>query len=102
MNTEPFTAPSPELKQHAQDLKDHAVKGAKDLREDAGNVAQDVKNQARRGVGAVKDEASARFEEAKGKAVDLMQAAKDYAAQNPLHALGLGVLIGMILARRRR
>jgi ElaB/YqjD/DUF883 family membrane-anchored ribosome-binding protein len=91
MNTETLTTPSPELKQHMQDL-----------RENVGNVAQDVKNQASDGLQQVQTEANARLEQAKGNASELITALRDFAAQHPLKAFGVGVLTGFILASWRR
>jgi len=102
MNTEALTTPSPELKQHAQDLKDHATQGAKDIKKDVGHLAKDVKDHANRSVDILKDEANSRLGEFRGRATDLVQTVKDYASENPLHAFGVGVLIGLFLARRRR
>jgi ElaB/YqjD/DUF883 family membrane-anchored ribosome-binding protein len=101
MNTEQLTTPSPEMKQHAQDLKNHAKEGVDNIRKDATNLAQDAKDHASRGIDAVKQEATTRISNAKGKASDLLSSVKDYAVQNPLHAFGFGVLVGLFLARRR-
>jgi ElaB/YqjD/DUF883 family membrane-anchored ribosome-binding protein len=102
MNTETLTTPSPEMKQHTQDLKDHATEGVQNLRQDASNLAQDAKDHVRRNVDGVRQEANARYQDAKGKATDLWESAKTYASQNPLHAFGVGILVGLFLARRRR
>lgn len=102
MDTNSLTTPSPELKQHAQDLKDHATKGVNDLRKDARNIAGDVKDHASRGYDAIKDEANDRLGDAKDKANDLISAARNYASENPLSAFGFGVLAGLILATWRR
>jgi ElaB/YqjD/DUF883 family membrane-anchored ribosome-binding protein len=102
MNTDAFTTPSPELQQHAQDLKDHATEGVNNLRNDVGNVAKDVKDHANRGVQAVKDEANNQYGQAKDKAMDFYETAKSYASEHPLHAVGFGILLGLFLARRRK
>ena len=102
MNTEAFTTPSPELKQHAKDLKDHATEGAQNLRNDLGNVAQDVKDHANRGVKAVKEEASNQLQGAQDKAVDLWETARQFATEHPGKTFGLGVLTGLFLAFRFR
>jgi ElaB/YqjD/DUF883 family membrane-anchored ribosome-binding protein len=102
MNNEAFTAPSPELKEHAQDLKDHATKGAKDIRKDVTNIAGDVKKQATRGFEAVRDEANARVSDAQDKASDFLESARDYATQHAATTFGIGVLVGLFLASRRR
>jgi ElaB/YqjD/DUF883 family membrane-anchored ribosome-binding protein len=91
MNTETLTTPSPELKQHVQDL-----------RQDAGKVAQDLKTQARDGFQEVKTEANARFQNAKGTASDLFEAFRDLAAQHPFKTFGAGVVTGIVLATWRR
>jgi len=101
MNTEPFTKPSDDLKQHTQDLKDHATQGVENLQGDVGNLAQDVRNQANQGYQSVKDEANARIGDVRGKANDLVEVAKAYAREHPLRTFGIGVLVGMFLARRR-
>ncbi len=102
MDTEALTTPSPEMKKHANDLKNHAQEGVQNLKDDAANLAQDAKDHVNRSKDMLKDEASARIGEAKGKAADLLQTVKTYAAENPLHAFGVGVLVGIFLARRRR
>jgi ElaB/YqjD/DUF883 family membrane-anchored ribosome-binding protein len=102
MNNEAFTAPSPELKGHAQDLKEHATQGAKDIRKDVTNIAGDVKKQATRGFEAVREEANSRVSDAKGQASDFLESARDYATQHPATTFGIGVLVGLFLARRHR
>jgi ElaB/YqjD/DUF883 family membrane-anchored ribosome-binding protein len=91
MNTEILTTPSPELKQHAQDL-----------RRDAGNVTQDLKKQASAGFEEVKKEAHARLQETKGAASDLYDAFRNFAAEHPFKAFGIGVFTGIVLATWRR
>jgi ElaB/YqjD/DUF883 family membrane-anchored ribosome-binding protein len=102
MNNEPFTTPSPELKQHGQDLKDHATEGAKNIKQDAQNIAQDVRKQASQGVQALRDEAGNRVQDAKGKANELIDAARSYATEHPFSTFGYGVLTGLIIAAWRR
>ena len=91
MNTETLTAPSPELKQHAQDL-----------RNDVGKVTQDVKKQAREGFQEVKSEANARLQQAQVTASDLFESFKGFAAEHPLKTFGAGIVAGIILASWRR
>jgi ElaB/YqjD/DUF883 family membrane-anchored ribosome-binding protein len=93
---------SPEMKQHAQDLKDHAQEGAQNIRRDVGNLAQDTKNHAQRSVNLVKDEATARLNDARDSAADLWNSAKAYVVENPVRTFFAGVLVGFLLARRRR
>jgi ElaB/YqjD/DUF883 family membrane-anchored ribosome-binding protein len=91
MNTEILTTPSPELKQHAQDL-----------RQDAGKVTHDLKNQARAGFQEVKSEANARLQEAKVTAAELFEAFRGFAAQHPFKTFGAGIVTGIVLATWRR
>ena len=102
MNNEVFTAPSPELKGHVQDLKDHATEGAKNIRKDVTNVAGDVRKQANQGAQVLKDEANARLSDAKDKANDFIEMARSYATEHPASTFGFGVLAGLILATWRR
>ena len=102
MDTESLTTPSPELKQHAKDLKDHATQGAQQVKKDVVNVAQDVKDHATRGVQAVRDEAKNQLGDAKDKASDLFETARQYGSDHPLTAFGVGVLAGLVLATWRR
>jgi ElaB/YqjD/DUF883 family membrane-anchored ribosome-binding protein len=102
MNADTLTTPSPEMKQHAKDLKDHATEGAQNIRNDVNNLAGDVRDHARRGVQTVKDEAGARFQEAQDKASSLVELARAYVVEHPFHAFGFGMLLGLFLARRRR
>jgi ElaB/YqjD/DUF883 family membrane-anchored ribosome-binding protein len=92
---------SPEMKQHAHDLKAHAREGVDNIRQDVSNLAQDTKDHARRSVDLVKDEATARLNDAKGRASDLFESAKAYATLNPLQTFVIGVVLGLFLARRR-
>ena len=101
MNTEALK-PSPEMQQHAKDLKDHATEGAKNIKDDAKNLAGDVKDHANRGVQAIKDEASSRVSDAKDKASDLLETARTYATEHPFSTFGFGVLAGLIIATWRR
>jgi len=89
MNADTLTTPSPELKQHTQDL-----------RRDAGLVAKDVKNQAAEGLEQVKAEAASRIQEARGTAADLYDSARSFVAEHPLGSFCLGVVAGILLARR--
>jgi ElaB/YqjD/DUF883 family membrane-anchored ribosome-binding protein len=91
MNTDILTTPSPELKQHAQDL-----------RRDAGNVTEDLKRQASAGFEEVKKEAHARLQETKGAALDLYDAFRNFVAEHPFKAFGIGVVTGIVLANWRR
>jgi ElaB/YqjD/DUF883 family membrane-anchored ribosome-binding protein len=102
MNNDTLTTPSPEMKQHAQDLKDHATEGAQNLKKDVTNLAGDVKDHARRGAQAVKEEAGARLEAVQDKASNFVDLAKAYAQEHPFHAFGFGVLTGLFLAWRHR
>ena len=87
MNTETLITPSPELRQHVQDL-----------REDAAKVAQDLKTQARAGLQEVKTEANTRLQDVRGTAADLFEAFRDFAADHPFKTFGAGVVIGIVLA----
>jgi hypothetical protein len=91
MNTETFTTPSPELKQHAQDLH-----------RDANLVAQDIKNQASAGLQEIKTEAHARLREAKGSAADFYDCARSFTAEHPLSVFGAGFITGIVLATWHR
>ena len=93
---------SPEMKRHAQDLKDHAQEGAQNIRQDVSNLAQDTKNHARRSVDMVKDEAASRLNDAQDAASNLWESAKAYVLANPARTFFAGLLIGFFLARRRR
>ncbi len=87
MNTEILPSPSPELKQHAQDL-----------RRDANLVAKDVKHQAAAGFQEIKTEANARFQDAKGTAGDLYDSFTSFAAEHPVSIFGAGLVTGIIFA----
>jgi ElaB/YqjD/DUF883 family membrane-anchored ribosome-binding protein len=100
MKTEDFV--SPEMKQHAQDLKDHAQEGVQNIRQDVTGLAQETKNHAQHSVDAVKGEALSRLNDAKNTARDLVESAKAYAVENPLRTFIAGVVVGLFLARRRR
>jgi ElaB/YqjD/DUF883 family membrane-anchored ribosome-binding protein len=102
MNTDALTTPSPELKQHAQDLKDHATEGAQNLKKDVTNVAHDLKDHANRGVKAVKEEANNQFQGAQEKASDLWEAVQAFAKEHPGRTFGAGVLAGLFLGFRFR
>jgi ElaB/YqjD/DUF883 family membrane-anchored ribosome-binding protein len=101
MNADTLTTPSPEMKRHAQDLKEHATEGAQNIRNDVNNLAGDVKDHAKRNVQAVKDEAGAHLQRVQDKASNFVDLARAYAVEHPLHAFGVGVLLGVFLARRR-
>jgi len=90
MNTETLTTPSPELKQHLQDL-----------RREADNVTQDIKKQASAGLQEIQTEANNRIQDAKGTAADLFSAVKDFAAQHPLKTFAAGIVVGFFLSKRR-
>jgi len=102
MNTDTLTTPSPEMKKHAQDLKDHAQEGVENIKKDAKNLAGDVKDHASRSYDVVREEATRRVGDAKEKATDLVTAARDYCKENPLSAFGIGVFVGLVLATWRR
>jgi len=91
MNTELLTKPSPELKQHAQDL-----------RRDAGLVGQDVKNQAAAGFQEVKKEAQTRLEDARGVVADFQDLAKSFAREHPFGLFAAGIVAGIVVAGFRR
>jgi len=91
MNTQILTSPSPELKQHLEDL-----------RQDAGNVTQDIKNQATAGFHEVKAEATARLQETKGTALGLFDTFRNFASEHPFKAFGMGIVTGIVLASWRR
>jgi len=91
MNTEILTTPSPELKQHAQDL-----------RRDARNVTQDLKNQASAGFEEVKTEANARLQDARGTVSDLYDSFRNFAAKHPFKAVGIGIVTGIVPATWRK
>ncbi len=101
MNTEALK-PSPEMKEHAKDLKDHATEGAENIKKDVKNLSGDVKDQATRGYKAVKEEAASRVSDAQDKASDLLESARTYASEHPFSTFGFGVLAGLILATWRR
>ena len=84
MNTETLTKPSPELKQHVQEL-----------RRDAGLVAQDVKNQASDGFQEIKTEAQ-------NTVSTLYESIGKFVAAYPLSVFGVGVVTGLVLASRHR
>jgi ElaB/YqjD/DUF883 family membrane-anchored ribosome-binding protein len=102
MNTQDIITPSPEMKQHAKDLKEHASEGVKNVRQDASNLAQDAKDHVKRNVDNVKDEALSRASDAKDKAAELLAQAQTYVKENPVHVFAAGLLLGLFLARRRR
>ncbi len=102
MNTQDLVTPSPEMKQHAKDLKNHATEGVKNVRDDAANLAQDAKDHVKRNVDNVKDEALSRASDAKDKAAELIAQMQTYVKEKPLHVFAAGVLVGLFLARRRR
>jgi len=91
MNTEILTTPSPELKQHAQDL-----------RRDANLLAQDVKNQATAGLQEIKTEAHARLHEVRESGADLYNSAKSFAAEHPFSVFGAGLVTGIVFASWHR
>ena len=91
MNTDILTRPSPDLKQHTQDL-----------RRDANLVAQDVKNQAAAGLQEIKSEANARLEDAKGTALDLYDSFKRFAVEHPAGVFSAGLVAGIVLTSRFR
>jgi ElaB/YqjD/DUF883 family membrane-anchored ribosome-binding protein len=92
---------SPEMKRHAQDLKDHAQEGVQNIRKDVSGLAQETKNHARHSVDAVKDEAAARLSDAQDAAKNLWDSAKTYVLANPARTFVAGLLLGFLLARRR-
>jgi ElaB/YqjD/DUF883 family membrane-anchored ribosome-binding protein len=94
--------PSPEMQQHAKDLKDHATEGAQNVKKDVQNLAGDVKDHARKGYRAVKDEAADQVDAARDRAGDLLENVRSYASEHPVSTFGFGVLAGIILATWRR
>jgi ElaB/YqjD/DUF883 family membrane-anchored ribosome-binding protein len=91
MNTDILTTPSPELKQHVRDL-----------RQDANKITQDLKNQASAGFQEVKAEANSRFRQARGTTSDFFESVRNFAAEHPFKAFGLGVVTGIVLAGWRK
>jgi len=91
MKTETFTSPSPELKQHVQDLH-----------HDANLVVQDVKNQADDDFQEIKTEANTRLQEARGIASSLYDLLKSFTAEYPLSVFAAGLITGVVLAAWRR
>jgi ElaB/YqjD/DUF883 family membrane-anchored ribosome-binding protein len=92
---------SPEMKRHAQDLKDHAQEGVQNIRQDVSNLAQDTKNHARHSVDMVKDEAASRLSDVQDTASNLWKSAQAYVVANPARTFFAGLVIGFFLARRR-
>ncbi len=72
------------------------------------NVAGKIENAAGGLMGDTKTQASGKMREAAGQAQgmygDVMEEVKSYASENPMNALlgamGLGVIFGIIIARR--
>ena len=65
-------------------------------------MAEDVRQHAVRSAGQLQDEATARLQDARGKAGDLVEMARTYATDHPLATFGFGILFGLFLARRHR
>ena len=112
MNTETL-APKPNLTQHvqdlrrdagnvAQDLKNHAQAKLQDVKEQAQTKLQDVKKQANSRFQDAKEETATRFEQAKVTTRDVVDSVRDFVAEHPFAAFGVGVALGIFLGARAK
>jgi|GEM_PF-3615820 ElaB/YqjD/DUF883 family membrane-anchored ribosome-binding protein len=93
--TDPSTASAPE------NITDKAYR----LKDQVGNTASLAKDVAAQGITAIRDKASALCQATTGKVVGLKDSAVDLVRDNPLAtvlvSVGVGALVGLLLARRR-
>jgi ElaB/YqjD/DUF883 family membrane-anchored ribosome-binding protein len=83
-----------------EDLKDKAYR----LRDQVGQTASLAKDVACDGLKSAKDQAAALCQAASDKAVQLKDSSVEFVQENPIKtvllAVGVGAVVGMLLARR--